>query len=133
MDHAADYRRERYAAAMAAANDGGPEWAYEWYPEADAAMAVADEEHDLIREAAEFHQRRYVAAHDENARLRAELDASERRYRSSVETYQDMRAEFSKVVRWREEDAKEMERLRTELATVKEECESWKDTFYGQG
>ncbi|GAA1064699.1 hypothetical protein [Streptomyces asiaticus] len=39
-----DERRERYAAAMAAAYDAGPEWAYEWYPEADAAMSVADEE-----------------------------------------------------------------------------------------
>lgn len=87
-----DERRERYAVAMAAAHDGGPEWAYEWYPEADAVMAVADAELDAAhrqvdarriellrvneqRHAQEINRLNDYAAdlRSENSRLRAEL------------------------------------------------------------
>ncbi|MEU7243395.1 hypothetical protein [Streptomyces sparsogenes] len=69
-------RRERYAAAIQRKVIGEIRLTSilpEVYDAADAAMAVADEEHERIREAAEFHQRRYVEAQEENARLRAEL------------------------------------------------------------
>lgn len=80
-------RRDRYAAAISAADDLGIRPS-DCYLEAEAAMAVADEEHDLIREAAEFHQARYVEAQDENARLRAELEATQRAKRENDERFQ---------------------------------------------
>lgn len=107
-------RRKRYAAAMWSPvlpghlND-------EAWGIVDAAMAVADEEHELIREATEFHQRRYVAALEQNARLRAELDTSERQYRSSVETYRAVASSHSDLLRELCEARATIERVRAVL------------------
>ncbi|MFE5159130.1 hypothetical protein ACFRNT_11460 [Streptomyces sp. NPDC056697] len=112
LEHSCDDRRERYAAAI---EEGAGPAARESdiYGAAHAAMVVADEEVSRA-----VGGRAALVA--ENARLREELDESERRYRSSVETYQEMSAEFSKLVRWREEDAKEIARLLAALAKAED-------------
>ncbi|MFD4699795.1 hypothetical protein [Streptomyces niveus] len=59
---------------MAAAFDSGPEWAYEWYPEADAALAVADEEQRQDRERM---RAEWWRQHAEIERLTRDLRVSE--------------------------------------------------------
>ncbi|WP_458085759.1 hypothetical protein [Streptomyces malaysiensis] len=147
----ADDRRERYAAEMRPVLEAFVKRPYitgALDALTSAATAVADEEVSravgdraaLVAENARLRaeleatrrakrenddrfQGQAADLREENARLRAEVEEYERRYRSSVETYQDMSAEFSKILRWREEDAKEIARLRGELAKTEDYAE----------
>lgn len=100
------HRRERYAAAIAAAGDlGNPHEWYEWLDEADAAMAVADAEHSVQfrsyeRANDDLHQEQSRLV-DENARLRGahmalidSFDAMEYRYVESDRESASLRAEL---------------------------------------
>lgn len=111
-------RRDRYAAAMAAANGAGPEWAYEWRPEADAALAVADEEHRDLRDKWHGMCLRYEEQFAENARLRAELASSKAAHRAVWEKHQARGARIFELLG-------EMGGLREELDEVREGAELW--------
>ncbi|MEU7243394.1 hypothetical protein [Streptomyces sparsogenes] len=105
-----DDRRERYAAAMAAANDGGPEWAYEWYPEADAAMAVADEE--VSRAVGDR-----AALVFENARLAARVRSAEAAHRAVWAKHQERGARIFELQGEKGELREEITRLREEIGS----------------
>ncbi|MGP3940479.1 hypothetical protein [Streptomyces sp. 6N106] len=88
VDHAADYRREQYAAALYYADNENPDlWEYAdpnvqdvYRKHADAAMAVADEElTNAVRVGSVLQAGQIVRLQEENARLRADVvDRGER-------------------------------------------------------
>ncbi|WP_406324069.1 hypothetical protein [Streptomyces niveus] len=102
-------RRDRYAAAMAAANGAGPEWAYEWFLEADAVLPVVDEEQNgrtqrlldeitRLREERDRYRLAWISARrraSREANFAAEAlagqDAELQRLRAFVEEVRDVR------------------------------------------
>lgn len=87
----ADERRERYAASIFGSDGEYPwgdlrredQWAY--FPYADAAMAVADDE---IQGGIDVMRRKLDRERDENNRLRRELEATQRAKRENDERFQ---------------------------------------------
>lgn len=83
-------RLDRYAEAIAKAvwprvPDVG-RWAWEWYPEAHAAIAVADAEQAAMLPTTRNAIDRYAK---ENARLRAELEEAKESARNAYEVHAD--------------------------------------------
>ena len=105
MTHTSDERRERYAAAMAAA--AAVPWMIAdqttrsvYYEAADAAMAIADNELTGVHKALAEERDVAVRVEAENTRLRAELESARERWKAGLQradkSVREMNAEMQR-------------------------------------
>ncbi|MFJ4529084.1 hypothetical protein [Streptomyces nigrescens] len=129
-------RRDRYAAAMFERANPGFRWVDlqdglpdqdHWRDEAEAAMAVADEEIRQLHIGIEGgYQSSVKALADENGRLRAELERSKAAHRAVWAKHQERGTRIFELLG-------ENGRLRAELEDVRKDAEFFKGWADGNG